>query len=987
MVAPLKESFGAYRLIRHENTILVGTMKQGLFCYDIQEKELTKVSAVKCSSPIQSMFVENGRLWMGTEGEGLFRMEIGSKETVNYRYNSPEDRKITSNYVRALSTDIYGRMWVGTFNGLCIIDEGKITSMVSSPESGSMLSQSSVRCISRDTQGGMWLGTWYGGINYWHPQRNRFRSIRHSSHGNSINDDVVSCITEDDDGNLWIGTKNGGVNFHDKKTGRYTYFQTTSGMLSESMESNDIKDIYIHEDGNIYVGAHAGGISIIDRAGRKMIHCQGQNEAAPLDVYSIKSAGRDRLWVGTLSGLKSFNIKTGVFTDVSRDCLGTAIPITNIMTILKHSDGYLWLGGADGACCLKDEDGILTVDMLLPAFKGRSVQHIFEASTKVVWLATRNGLVSIDRKEGITAIYTRKEGLPSNIIHGIEEDESGRLWISTENGISCLNPFTGRFRNFTSNEGITNTPLNPKSHCRRKNGEMLFGGIYGITAFSPANIEDNPFTPSPQIERLQVLSKTVRPDDGSGILKSNIMITDKIRLRHNRNSFTLEFSVVNHLAGRHNTFAYKLEGLEKEWTVTDMRSVSYSNLSQGNYRFMLKAANNDGKWNEHPTILDIEVMPVWYRTTFASISMILLILLGITGGYRYIINRKEKENKSKLEKQEKAHQDDIHQMKMRFFINISHEMRTPLTLIINPLQEMIAKSNDTWMQKQLKYVERNAKRLLHLVNQLMDYRRAELGVFKLKIRPENVHKIIKENFAYYENLAKSKGIRYSLLSDLEDKTLNLDGNYIELILNNLLSNAFKYTDNGSITVRATQHSNEFILEVSDTGKGIPAVQQDRIFERFYQIDNEHIGSGIGLSLIQRLVELHHGKISLDSTEGKGSTFTISLPLSPEEYSAEEMDNMSSDAHTSNSIEYYMVDTERQTEDETDSIEGKQRGKILIAEDNEEIRSYMSNGLSSMYDIMLAKNGEEALKMAKENEPDLIITDMMMPTRRDEAHFR
>ena len=978
MVAPLKESFGAYRLIRHENTILVGTMKQGLFCYDIQEKELTKVSAVKCSSPIQSMFVENGRLWMGTEGEGLFRMDIGSKETVNYRYNSPEDRKITSNYVRALSTDIYGRMWVGTFNGLCIIDEGKITSMVSSPEGGSMLSQSSVRCISRDTQGGMWLGTWYGGINYWHPQRNRFRSIRHSRHGNSINDDVVSCITEDSDGNLWIGTKNGGVNFHDKKTGRYTYFQTTSGMLSESMESNDIKDIHIHEDGNIYVGAHAGGISIIDRAGRKMIHCQGQNEAAPLDVYSIKSAGRDRLWVGTLSGLKSFNIKTGVFTDVSRDCLGTAIPITNIMTILKHSDGYLWLGGADGACCLKDEDGILTVDMLLPAFKGRSVQHIFEASTKVVWLATRNGLVSIDRKEGITAIYTRKEGLPSNIIHGIEEDESGRLWISTESGISCLNPFTGRFRNFTSNEGITNTPLNPKSHCRRKNGEMLFGGIYGITAFSPANIEDNPFTPSPQIERLQVLSKTVRPDDGSGILKSNIMITDKIRLRHNRNSFTLEFSVVNHLAGRHNTFAYKLEGLEKEWTETDMRSVSYSNLSQGNYRFMLKAANNDGKWNEHPTILDIEVMPVWYRTTFASISMILLILLGITGGYRYIINRKEKENKSKLEKQEKAHQNDIHQMKMRFFINISHEMRTPLTLIINPLQEMIAKSNDTWMQKQLKYVERNAKRLLHLVNQLMDYRRAELGVFKLKIRPENVHKIIKENWAYYEKLAIKKKIRYSLISNVEGRIIHIDGQYLELILNNLLSNAFKYTETGEITISASEQDGNLSISVSDTGRGIAEGEQEKIFERFYQTDSQHIGSGIGLSLVQRLVELHHGQIKLQSEPGQGSIFTVTLPLSLSAYSPEEIGSSEpTEAHSINSPDMYIIESEKQ-EDESGEISEKKRGKILIAEDNDEVRTYMKNGLSKIFDIKLAKNGEEALQMLKEDLPDLVVTDMMMP---------
>jgi signal transduction histidine kinase len=294
---------------------------------------------------------------------------------------------------------------------------------------------------------------------------------------------------------------------------------------------------------------------------------------------------------------------------------------------------------------------------------------------------------------------------------------------------------------------------------------------------------------------------------------------------------------------------------------------------------MLKAANNDGKWNEHPTILDIEVMPVWYRTTFASISMILLILLGITGGYRFIINRKEKENKSKLEKQEKAHQDDIHQMKMRFFINISHEMRTPLTLIINPLQEMISKSNDTWIRKQLRYVERNAKRLMHLVNQLMDYRRAELGVFRLKIRPENVHKIIKENFAYYENLAKSKGIRYSLLSDLEDKTLNLDGNYIELILNNLLSNAFKFTPSGgtvSVSLTATEH--HAIIRVADTGCGMSQETGKHIFEKFYQGDTSHAtqGNGLGLALVKRVIDILWGEIGVESTVGKGSAFTVKI---------------------------------------------------------------------------------------------------------------
>lgn len=974
----LKESLGANILIRHESRIYVGTLQQGLFCYDIDKGELTRISSIVCSRPIQSMLVAEGYLWMGTEGDGLFRISLETKEVINYRHNSAEGRKITSNYVRALSTDIHGRLWVGTFNGLCIIDKDAITAIMSDPESRSRLSQSSVRCISRDTQGGMWLGTWYGGINYWHPQRNRFRNIRRNTAGTSINDDVVSCMTEDKDGNLWIGTKNGGVNFYDSRSGKYTYFPTIQDNSVETLESNDIKAIHIHTDGKVYVGAHAGGISIVNRAEKRITRCPGQDRSAPLDVYSIKASGDDRLWLGTLSGLKSFDTKTGVITDIRQDSQGKDIPVNHIMTILKDSDGHLWIGGTEGACCLKEENGKLTLEELPFNMKGEIIQYIFEASTKVTWIATRNGLVSIDLNDGSTARYTRKEGLPSNIVHGIEEDESGRLWISTENGISCFNPFTGRFRNFTSNEGITNIPLNSKSHCRRQNGDMLFGGIYGITAFSPQQIEDNPFTPSPLIEKIQILNEPVRPDDKTGILDRNIMVTESVRLSHRQNSFTLEFSVANYLSGRHNIFAYMLEGADKEWTETEQRSVSYSNLSHGRYRFLLKAANNDGKWNDTPTILEIEVRPVWYKTLSACALWILLGLLAFVGAYRFVIDRKERENRNELEKQEKAHQEDIHQMKMRFFINISHEMRTPLTLIINPLQEMIAKSNDTWMQKQLKYVERNAKRLLHLVNQLMDYRRAELGVFKLKIKPENIHKIIKENWAYYEKLALKKKIRYSLISDLEGKLLHIDGQYLELILNNLLSNAFKYTESGEISITATEQDSNLSISVSDTGRGIPEGEQGKIFDRFYQSDNQHIGSGIGLSLVQRLVELHHGQIKLQSEVGKGSVFTILLPLSLSAYSQEEIYNSEQpETHTSNSPDMYMIDTERQ-EEESSEPETKKRGRILIAEDNDEVRTYMKNGLSKMFDITLAKNGEEAVQMLKENEPDLVVTDMMMP---------
>lgn len=336
-----------------------------------------------------------------------------------------------------------------------------------------------------------------------------------------------------------------------------------------------------------------------------------------------------------------------------------------------------------------------------------------------------------------------------------------------------------------------------------------------------------------------------------------------------------------------------------------------------------------------------------------------------------------------LERRDKEHQEEINQMKMRFFINISHELRTPLTLILAPLQEIINKISDRWTRNQLEYIQRNANRLLHLVNQLMDYRRAELGVFELKVKKENAHQLIQDNFLFYDKLARHKKITYTLHSELEEKEELFDPNYLELIVNNLLSNAFKYTESGqSITVTLKEENNWLVLQVSDTGIGIPINKQGKIFERFYQIESEHVGSGIGLSLVQRLVELHHGRIELDSEEGKGSTFSVYLPQDINIYKSSELasndaKNEEDQVYSTNSKEMYFIDTEK-VENETIETGDKKRGTILIVEDNNEIRHYLSSGLAELFNTLEAGNGEEALEKLKENEVDIIVTDVMMP---------
>jgi hypothetical protein len=413
--------------------------------------------------------------------------------------------------------------------------------------------------------------------------------------------------------------------------------------------------------------------------------------------------------------------------------------------------------------------------------------------------------------------------------------------------------------------------------------------------------------------------------------------------------------------------------------------VSYSNLPQGTYRFLVKAANSDGKWNETPTELEIIILPVWYKTWWAFFLFAVAFIASTIFIFRYFWIRKSMKAELQMAQIDKERQKEVNEMKLRFFINISHELRTPLTLILAPLHEMLNKVNDRWQHKQLELMKQNANRLLHLVNQLLDYRKAELGVFGLKVKPVQVHRIIEKNFRFYEALAQQKGIQYDFCSEVEDKEILCDPNYLELIVNNLLSNAFKHTEEGhSITVSLKESGNNLLLQVKDTGSGIPLEEQKKIFERFYQVKSDHIGSGIGLSLVQRLVELHHGHIELESAEGVGSTFSIFLPTDekfyrPEEFQRESTITEIEQDYSSNSQETYIIDTEEISEKESEETAKPQRQEtILIAEDNTDIRQYLCEELGKSYHILQASNGEEALTILKEQDTDLILTDVMMP---------
>lgn len=981
----------ASALYRHDDQIYIGTPSDGLYCYSIPKNTLEKLAYIPSSKQIQSILQQSPtRIWVATEGAGLLLLNPKTKEVKAYHHSSSNPKSISSNYIRSLALDSQNRLWIGTFNDLNIYHEGSdsFVSYSSSPVENGSLSQRSVRSIFMDSQGGMWLGTYFGGLNYYHPIRNRFKNIQRIPYKNSLSDNVVSCITEDKDKNLWIGTNDGGLNLYNTKTQQFTHYILQEDEREIGIGSNNIKAVYVDEQKSlVYIGTHAGGLTVLHRNSGKMesfnqLNSQLVNE----NVYAILPDKGGNLLLGTLSALVSFNPEKKSFTTIDKEKDGTPFTSQRITILFRDSHKRLWVGGEEGISVFQQEGIEIEKVPILPesSVTKTFTNCIYEAANGIIWVGTREGFYCFNEKEKKIKRYTTANGLPNNVVYGILEDTFGRLWVSTNRGISCFNPETERFRNFTESDGLQSNQFNTSSFCRTSSGQMYFGGINGITTFRPELLLDNPYTPPVVITKLQLFNKTVRPDDETGILTKNINETESITLKSWQTAFTIEFVVSNYISGQHNTFAYKLEGYDKEWYyLTDKRTVSYSNLPQGTYHFLVKAANSDGKWNTVPTMLEIIVLPIWYKTWWAIMIFLATFIGFITFVFRFFWMRKSMEAELELERRDKEHQEEINQMKMRFFINISHELRTPLTLILAPLQEIINKISDRWTRNQLEYIQRNANRLLHLVNQLMDYRRAELGVFELKVKKENAHQLIQDNFLFYDKLARHKKITYTLHSELEEKEELFDPNYLELIVNNLLSNAFKYTESGqSITVTLKEENNWLVLQVSDTGIGIPINKQGKIFERFYQIESEHVGSGIGLSLVQRLVELHHGRIELDSEEGKGSTFSVYLPQDINIYKSSELasndaKNEEDQVYSTNSKEMYFIDTEK-VENETIETGDKKRGTILIVEDNNEIRHYLSSGLAELFNTLEAGNGEEALEKLKENEVDIIVTDVMMP---------
>ncbi|WP_443944417.1 two-component regulator propeller domain-containing protein [Pedobacter sp. AW1-32] len=918
-------------------------------------------------------------LWIGTKQSGLSKFNLQTKKITTYTNSNLNQYGISSNNIRKIIIDSDDKIWIGTLHGINVYDPntGRFTALQTDPGNPSSLSQNSVYDIFQDRQKIIWAGTYYGGVNMIYPNYSAFKLYKSSKNKNGLSSNVISAITEDNKHNLWIGTEGEGVNYYDKNKKVYTHYRYNPNDAG-SLSSNLVKAIIQDKDERVWIGTHLGGLNLFNPATKKFIHFKSRkNDPQSLSNDEITSLFEDsfgRFWVGTNNGLNSFDPSKGTFVRGKIHNVLHAISF-----IFEDREKILWVATNSGLYELRpgEKDFRIRKAKNPGELPYNDVSCMLQDKRGFIWIGTfRNGLFKLDAKRHAYKKISTSEGLPSNNIVGILEDDLHMLWISTDNGLCKFDPNLNSFKNFNIKDGLPGNEFNYKSVLKDSKGEFFFGSLKGLISFHPNEILENKNTPPAVFTNLKLFNKEIALNGEEGILKQNISLTKKITFKASQNIFTLDFSVLNFIKPSKNQYAYKLDGFERNWNYVDLPSASYTNLSPGNYTLMVKGSNNDGVWSNQISTLAIEVLPPYYRTWWAYMFYIAVLSAVLLLGLRYLLIRA-------VLKKEK----EINEHKLEFFTNISHEIRTPLTLILGPLEKLLDESQDQpVLNRALHPIKNNADRLMHLITELMDFRKAESGKLALHVSPGNIVKFCREIFIAFQNLAAMRQIEYSFQSSAEDIELYFDKVQLEKVLFNLLSNAFKFApNNGYVRLIINNEHSGLTICVLDNGPGIPKNEQTDLFQNFYQAGNSSgIGTGIGLALSKSIMELHHGKIWFERyntmSEDKAETcFSILLKFGKEHFSKSEFiaDYVYYDdvCHYTEHLETEHTYVQASPEDTHSSAV---KPNILLVEDNTEVRNYLKTILDKDYKIIEAENGLEGLKKAVDFIPDLVISDVMMP---------
>tara|TARA_R100001369_G_scaffold92891_1_gene140937 strand:- start:10450 stop:13224 length:2775 start_codon:yes stop_codon:yes gene_type:complete len=718
------------------------------------------------------------------------------------------------------------------------------------------------------------------------------------------------------------------------------------------------------------------------------------------------------IWIGTYhSGLHSFDPDTGLFKHYNTEPFNDlGVSGSSAYKVLVDFEDNIWLGTTQGLYKINKLPGqkfsvVSMIDRMSQESTNNSASNyilsIYESSDHSIWIGTKGaGLCRYLPNTDRFIWYDKFNGLEEENVCGIIESLDGNIWLGGNAGISKLDMETMEFHNYTTDDGLLANDFNINSAFRDDQGNIYFGSYQGVNYFNPSEIITNTNETSLYLSEFRLFNEKVLPTKENSPLKKVISETDSIVLKHDQSVFTIEYSGINFTRPEKNEYAYYLEGYEESWNyVGKKRSATYTNLDPGNYTFKLKAANNDGVWNQSPLTLSITVLSPWWKTSWALFSYIALFILGIYLLNKMTQSRIREKQIIHSEREKRLQEKDLDEKKFQFFTNISHEFRTPLTLIINPLKDILnddSLSLPHRIKEKHNIIYKNTDRLYRLVNELLDFRKLELNKIGVRAKEIDLGNLTQEVVSHFKEEALEKNIHLSLDSDSEDLNIWADESMMEKIIFNLLSNAFKVTpEGGAITIELLSKDELYNLPlvdkskptvgveliISDTGPGLKQEETERIFERFYQVENlnktYYGGTGIGLEVVQSFVELHKGKIEVKSEAGSGTSFRIILPKGPQHFAENEI---FTDVKEPDSQKERVNLLKSKKEDISDigPEEATTSYTLLIVEDNGELRSYLRNELKNQYRILLAKNGKEGLELAKSALPDIIITDVIMP---------
>ena len=989
-------------LMENDTLIWIGTL-DGLFYHNPATHRTVPflIKGKPVNARVLCLYNEGAEnLWLGTQS-GIVKIDknLHTAETITSGKSG-----LSSDLVVDIKKSPDGRLMIATDGGgLNIFDpvSGEYSVFMNNPNSPNSISNNSVYAIFIDSFKGLWVGNYSGGINYYSEYDWKFQPVKHELNDpNSLSDNHVRCFYQDHQGTLWIGTL-GGLNKYNPVTGKFKVYSSDKGDVN-SLGSNSVLSIYEDRNDKLWIGTFGGGISILDtrtNTFRKFRH--RDDPSGSLDkanIYSIIETSGDKLCIASLGGIYLLDRKT----DRIQRFLASNSRLSNntVKVLCKDKSGNVWAGTNMGINRLNPSTGeinVFTHSNTNPnSLSNNRILSITIAKDGTLWIGTEGGGVSVfDAAAERFSTITTADGLPDNVVNSVLQDDLGIFWLATNKGLVRYDATTRKMRIYTSADGLQANEFNQNAAMKAGDGSLYFGGINGYNVLSPGNLITDFSPPRVILTDLYISNKLVKVGEDQSPLDRQLFLEKQIELSY-ESALEIDFASLGFINKGKYQYSYLMKGLSDEWTeFRETRSASYSNLPPGHYTFMVRARNNDGVLSETPASIEIRILPppwkTWWAFSLYAAAVLLLLFLFM----RYNISWIRVKNELILERREKEQIEELNQMKLGFFTNISHEFKTPLTLILGYLDNL--KSSGTYKQPEtLVHIEKNAQRLLILINQLLEFRKAENGLMKLKTTKGNIVQFltgIKESFS---ELARINKIQFELNVHGIIPEIWFDAEKVEKIMYNLLSNAFKYVNpGGKIEINITCRENEsgrnsggyksyLELVIKDTGHGMSPEDLKNLFNRFYQ-ESKDInktrnaeGSGIGLAYSKKLVELHHGEISVQSELGAGSSFIIKLPVGKDHLTDEEIREEVNFQLKMNYNEISGIIRDETPRNETAQVLSENMPILLVVDDNPAICDVIKEKFSQEFHVIVAENGIEGMVKAQKYVPDVIISDLLMP---------